>query len=240
MKIRGERECKSCGTQWSYYETGSVGCPACGSLESVGIDDRSEHTDLPAEFDLTDVRNAIDDVSTETVAERAAEVCRTYVRRRGFVTGGALRELDDTYLAANELQHVADRITRSHEPLDERDELYVLSLLRDADDGTRPPPSAVPPTLRDARGLAAANAVRDYRRDIRTWADDRSLSTDKRSALESLGEHVTRVRLLDGDVDAHLAEDLIETTRQLANGLRGDDVAFEQACDRLEELAIEP
>jgi DNA-directed RNA polymerase subunit RPC12/RpoP len=41
MKIRGERECKDCGARWSYYETGSVSCPECGSRRSVGVDDRT-------------------------------------------------------------------------------------------------------------------------------------------------------------------------------------------------------
>ncbi len=235
MKIRGERECTACGTRWSYYETGSVGCPACGSLRSVGLDDRTEHTDLQAGFDLTPVRNAIDDVTIDELAARAGEECREYVRRRGFVNAGTLRELDDTYLAANELRHVADIVGRERQP-DEREELYVLSLLKTADLGERPPRSAVPETLQHARGLAYADAVHEYRRDVRTWAADRSLSAEKRSALERLGEHVKRIRMLDGDIDPRLADRLVEATRDLANGLRGDEVAFTQALDRLDEL----
>ncbi|WP_265111429.1 DUF7117 family protein [Halosolutus halophilus] len=235
MKIRGERECKECGTRWSYYETGSVGCPACGSLRSVGIDDRTEHTDLQVEFDLTPVRNGIDDVPTDDLAERAREVCRDYVRRRGFVNAGDLRDLDDTYLAASELLHVADVVARDIR-LEEREELYFLSLLRDADDGERPPHEEVPATIRGPRGLAYANAVSEYRRDVRTWAADRSLTTAERGALETLGEHAKRIRMLDGDVDPRVAERLVETTRDLANGLRGDELAFAQAQDRLDDL----
>ncbi|WP_339103783.1 TFIIB-type zinc ribbon-containing protein [Haloterrigena salinisoli] len=235
MKIRGERECKECGTRWSYYETGSVGCPACGSLHSVGVDDRTEHTDLRVGFDLTAVRNAIDDQPIDDLADRAREECREYVRRRGFVNAGTLRELDDDYLAANELLHVADVVRRDID-LGEREELYFLSLLRDADDGGRPPAAEVPPSLRAARGLAAANAVRDYRRDVRTWADDRDLTAAERGALETLGEHVTRIRMLDGDVDPRTADRLVEAARDLANGLRGDELAFTRAQDRLEDL----
>ncbi len=235
MKIRGERECTECGTRWSYYETGNVGCPACGSLRSVGIDDRTEHTDLQVGFDLTPVRNAIDELSIDELAARAGDECRDYVRRRGFVNAGTLRELDDTYLAANELRHVADIIGRDV-LLEEREELYFLSLLKDADRGERPPQSEVPASLQDARGLAYANAVREYQRDIKTWAADRSLSTAERSMLETLGEHVKRIRMLDGDIDPRLAERLVEATRDLANGLRGDEVAFTQAQARLDDL----
>ncbi|WP_049923409.1 DUF7117 family protein [Halopiger djelfimassiliensis] len=232
MKIRGERECTACGTRWSYYETGSVGCPACGSLRSVGIDDRTEHTDLQVAFDLTSVRNDIDDVSTADLADRARDRCREYVRRRGFVNAGELRDLDDTYLAASELLHVADIVSRDI-ALEEREELYFLSLLGDADTGERPPVDDVPETLRAARGLAYANAVREYRRDVRTWTDDRDLTANERSAIETLGEHVTRIRMLDGDVDPRIAERLVETTRDLANGLRGDERAFSKARERL-------
>ncbi|SDK20535.1 DUF7117 family protein [Natronorubrum texcoconense] len=238
MKIRGERECTECETRWSYYETGSVGCPACGSLRSVGVDDRTEHTDMPVAFDLTAVRNAIDEVSNDDLAGRARDACREYIRRRGFVNAGDLRDLDDSYLAAGELLHVADIVARDMR-LEEREELYFLSLLRDADAGERPPAAEVPHSLRAARGLAYANAVREYRRDVRTWVEDRELTTAERTALETLGEHVTRIRMLEGDVDPRTADRLVEATRDLANGLRGDEVAFSQAQDRLEALEFD-
>ncbi|RQG96415.1 DUF7117 family protein [Natrarchaeobius chitinivorans] len=235
MKVRGERECTECGTRWSYYETGSVGCPACGSLHSVGIDERTEHTDVRVEFDLTPVRADVDDASVGELADRTRDRCREYARRRGFVNAGELRELDDTYLAAAELRHVADDVVRDVRP-SEREELYFLSLLRDADDGKRPPPDAVPSALRASRGLAYANAVREYRREIRTWGKNREFTSSERSALETLGEHVTRLRMLDGDVRPETAERLLEATRDLANGLRGDELAFGRAQDRLEGL----
>jgi hypothetical protein len=237
MKIRGERECRECGTRWSYYETGSVGCPACGSLRSVGTDERTEHTDLPVEFDLTPVRNAIDDVSTDELASLSRERAKEHVRRRGFISGGTLRELDDTYLAATELLYVADIVGREFD-LGEREELYFLSLLRGADEGQRPPAEEVPPTLRGARGLAYADAVREYRRDLRTWTDGRELTAAERAAVETLGEHVKRVRMLDGDIEPQTAEALVETTRGLADGLRGDELAFTQAQDRLESFDV--
>ncbi|SDQ93054.1 DUF7117 family protein [Natronobacterium texcoconense] len=239
MKIRGERECKECRTRWSYYETASIDCPGCGSLRSVGVDERTEHTDLQVSFDLTPVRNDIDEVSTGELAERARDRCREYVRRRGFVNAGDLRDLDDTYLAATELLHVADVVARAIDlELEDRQELYFLSLLRDADVGERPPTEEVPPTLESARGLAYANAVQEYRRDVRTWAEERdaALTTSERGALETLGEHVKRIRMLDGDVDPRTAERLVETTRELVNGLRGDEVAFTRAQDGLDNL----
>ncbi|WP_254523509.1 DUF7117 family protein [Natrinema caseinilyticum] len=238
MKIRGERECTECGTRWSYYETGSVGCPACGSLRSVGVDERTEHTDLQVSFDLTPVRNAIDEVATDDLAERARDRCREYVRCRGFVNAGTLRDLDDTYLAAIELLHVADIVSRDIR-LEDREELYFLALLRDADRGERPPVEDVPDTLRSARGLAYANAVREYRRDLRTWSGDRDLTASERRALETLGEHVTRIRMLDGDIEPRAAERLVEATRDLANGLRGEERAFARAQERLSDLDLE-
>jgi len=74
-------------------------------------------------------------------------------------TPAPLRELDDTYLAAIELLHVADIVAREIR-LEDREELYFLSLLRDADQSERPPAEDVPRSLRAARWLAYANAVR--------------------------------------------------------------------------------
>ncbi|MXR22522.1 endonuclease Q family protein, partial [Halobacterium bonnevillei] len=61
MDVRGERECKSCGTRWSYFETGSVACPECGSVRSVGVGERSQHTDGNATLDLSDAQRAAAD-----------------------------------------------------------------------------------------------------------------------------------------------------------------------------------
>ncbi|MFP8956838.1 TFIIB-type zinc ribbon-containing protein [Natrialbaceae archaeon A-CW3] len=237
MNIRGERECTGCGTRWSYYETGSVGCPACGSLRSVGTGERSSHTDRPTDFDLTAVRGAIDDCSSEELADRARTVCRKYLRNRGFVSGGQLRELDEMYLAAAELDHVADLVARTSR-LTEDEELYFLALLRDADAGERPAADAIPASFREARGLAVADAIREYRRDIRLWIEetDRTLSDAARSTLEILIDHETRLRMLDGDVDPETAETLLEATRHLGNGVRGDEYALEQAQDGLESV----
>ncbi|MCU4740350.1 DUF7117 family protein [Natronoglomus mannanivorans] len=266
MKIRGERECTECGTRWSYYETGSVGCPACGSIQSVGIDDRTEHTDLETPFDLTAIRNAIDEDPIEDIASRARDECQAYVRRRGFINAGRLESLDDDYLAATELLHVSDIVGRLREyELSDDEELYFLSLLRDADGGQRPPVSEVPRSLQSARGLAYANAVHEYRRDIRTWVDDQTaqqqrtrsrtehqdqhqhqhqddpsvLTSLERSTLEALGEHVTRIRMLDGDIEPRTAETLVDATRDLATGIRDDDdTAVAQAQNRLERLSF--
>lgn len=237
MKIRGERECTECGTRWSYYETGSVGCPACGSLRSVGLDDeRREHTDLEVEFDLTPVRADVDEATLADLAERATDRASAYVRRRGFVRGGELRDLDEDYLAAMELSHVGDAVARRMR-VDDREELYFLSLLRDADRGGRPPADEVPDSLRAPRGVAYADAVDEYRRDVRTWAEDGDLTPDERSTLEILGDHVRRVRMLEGDVDPEAADRLVEAARDLGTGLRdGDEVAVERARERLERL----
>ncbi|USZ72365.1 DUF7117 family protein [Natronosalvus halobius] len=238
MNVRGERECTSCGTRWSYAETGSVGCPACGSLKSVGTGERTATTDRPASFDLTSVRGAVDEVANDELADRARGICREYVRNRGFVADGDLRPLDDTYLAAMELRHAADIVGRTSQ-LTEDEELYFLSLLRDADDGTRPDPETVPPSFYEARGLAVADAVRTYRRDLRVWVEetDQELELeDAQSTLENLIDHETRLRMLEGDVEPTIAERLLETTRHLANGVQGDVAELEAAREGLESL----
>ena len=237
MKIRGERECTECGTRWSYFETGSVDCPGCGSLRSVGQNDPRVHTDVPAPFDLTPVRAEIDDCSIEELADRAGDHCRSFVRQRGFITGGELRDLDDRYLAANELRHVAHLLTQSRSPTDSQ-RRYFLAMLEGADDGERPEPDELPASLWSARGLAVADAVLDYRRELARWADDRTLAGEARGTLAALEDHATRIRLLEGDVDPEIAESLLTATRELASAIREDDeLALARASDRLSRLA---
>jgi len=265
MKIRGQRECKDCGARWSYYETGSVECPDCGSLRSVGVDsERRLHTDSPAEFDLTEVRQDVDARPLREVADRAGDLAREYVRKRGFVRGGDLRPLDDAYLAAQELRHAADVVGRGLD-LNDDEEWYFLALLRGADadpesdlDGDRhptdsdqhpsadqrPAPDEVPKSMHPIRGLAYADAVAEYRREMADWVDEQEQdggsrdTAQARDALEALGDHVKRVQALDGDVDADTAELLVAATRDVSRYVReGDDEALVSARDRFGRLA---
>jgi uncharacterized Zn finger protein (UPF0148 family) len=249
MKIRGQRECTDCGARWSYYDTGSVECPDCGSLRSVGVEEeRRLHTDSPTEFDLTEVREAVDAQPFREVADRASDLAREYVRQRGFVRGGDLRQLDDTYLAAQELRHAADAVGRGLD-LSDDEEWYFLELLRSADAGSedataetdadqRPAPDEVPESMHPVRGLAYAEAVAEYRREMSDWADENEVGERGRNALETLGDHVKRVQALDGDVDAETAKHLVEAGREVGEYLRSGDVdALASARDRFGRLA---
>ena len=232
MKIRGQRECQSCGHRWSYYETGSVACPACESLRSVGVDDRTLHTDAPVTLDLSPYRTAwADDELADHVDDCKADL-REYVRKRGFVDGGTLRPIDDAVLAAHELLQVMDLYGRTRDPTD-ADERYLLALLRGADDGERPPPEEVSSTWTEARGLAYANAVDDYRRDVLGWLDDRP-DPEARRTLGTIRERVKRVQALQGDVSPTEAESLVRATREVGRYLiDGDEAALASARERL-------
>lgn len=234
MKIRGERRCKECSTTWSYYETGSVACPTCGSVHSVGVDEPTHQTDKPVELDLTAARNAIDERPLSEAAELARDEARAYARSRGFISGGDLRGLTDNYVAALELAYAAAEIERRLDVTDD-EEFYFLSLLREADAGDRPPASDVPDSMRHARGLASASAVREYRREAVDWLDGEQ--SDARQTLESLDEHGKRIEALDGDVSPETADALVAATREVGAFLRSDDVdALASARERLERL----
>lgn len=238
MDVRGERECKDCGARWSYYETGSVTCPECGSVRSVGTDDeRKRHTDLGADLDLGDARTHAANDRLREAADAAESAAREYVRRRGFVSGGDLRDLDDTYLAATELRHAASELGRALD-VSEDAEYYFIGLLRGAEDGERPARRDVPESYVAVRGLGYATAVRAYRREVREWYDAGDVDRPHaRSLLERLGDHVKRVRALDGDVPLDDSERLVEAARDAAAYLRsGDENVYERARTRLENL----
>ncbi|WP_415382252.1 TFIIB-type zinc ribbon-containing protein [Halosimplex sp. TS25] len=238
MKIRGERECQSCGTRWSYYETGSVVCPECGSMRSVGLDDPTEHTASPAALELSAIRNLVDEQPLADVAEATAETCREYVRKRGFVRGGDLQPLDDTYLAAAELRLAAEELTHAMRVTDD-EEYYFLELLRGADDGERPPADGVPESLRAVRGLAYARAVDAYRSDVRRYLDDHPDET-VRGLLSTLRDQQKRVEALDGDVSPRTAGELVYVARSIGRALIDDDeTALAEAQRRLDEFDIE-
>jgi uncharacterized Zn finger protein (UPF0148 family) len=232
MKVRGQRECQSCGHRWSYYETGSVACPACESLRSVGVDDRQLHTDAPATLDLSPYRAAwADDELADHVDDCKADL-REYVRKRGFVDGGALQPLDDAVLAAHELLQVLDLYGRARDPSDD-DERYLLALLRGADEGERPPPADVSPAWTEARGLAYANAVDDYRRDVIEWLDDHP-DPEARRTLGTIHERVKRMKALQGDVSPTEAESLVRAAREVgAYLMEGDESSLASARERL-------
>ena len=174
MRVRGERECRDCGGRWSYYETGSVECPDCGSPRSVGVSERATHTDTPVTLDLSPHRvrfgeaqgilppDGVDDLKRDL---------REYVRKRGFIDGGELRSLDPTYLAARELIEAVDVYDRLRDPTD-ADREYLLALLASADDGDGPAADGIPGTMREARGMAAVRGVTDYREDLLTFLDE--------------------------------------------------------------------
>lgn len=238
MEIRGERECKRCGTRWSYYDTGEVTCPDCGSAFSVGVDDdRKRHTDHAPEFDLTDVRTAAANRPVRDAADEAVDVTREYVRERGFVSGGDLLELDDEYLVAQELRHVAGDLSRALD-VGEDEEYYFLTLVRGADSGQRPDTDAVADTLRPARGLAYASAVEAYRDDVRKWLDAQDEDyPDVLAVLERLDDHVRRIEALDGDVSQEEIEGLVTAARDVGRALREDDEsALDDAVERLAAL----
>ncbi|MFB6165609.1 MAG: TFIIB-type zinc ribbon-containing protein [Haloarculaceae archaeon] len=238
MKIRGDRECQACGTQWSYFETGSVECPACGSLKSVGTDDRKRHTETPVELDLTTVRARVDAEPLRDVADAAAETCRSYVRKRGFIDGGELLALDETYLAATELATVAAELSRTMQPSDD-EEFYFLTLLRGADEGDRPDPEAVPESLRATRGLAATGAVEAYVADLRTYLED-DAEPPVREPLGTLRDHRKRIEALDGDVPVAASERLLRAAEAIGRYLREDDesalLQAEESLDGLDRL----
>lgn len=234
MKVRGQRECTECGTRWSYYETGEVACPNCGSLRSTGVGERTRHTDAPVDLDLSDPRNRVEE-DLLSAAEEAAQRCREFVRQTGFINAGELRPLSEQYLAAAELAAVAPALRRAMRIGDE-EELYLVALLRGTDTGERPEPDAVPDSLAAARALAYASAIDDYRGDVRTFLGD-DPHPEARSVLGSIGEHVRRVEALDGEVDIRTVERLVRATRDVGRYLiEGEEGALATARDRLDGL----
>lgn len=236
MKIRGDRECRECGSQWSYYETGSINCPDCGSIRSVGIDERKEHTANPATLDLQPVLNRINSDPLRDVAKEAVTQTSEYIRKRGFIKGGEIQPLDATFVAAVELRAVARHLARAMR-VDDDEELHFLSQLRGADSGERPPTSEVPQSLAGARGLAAAAVIDHYRRDLKRYLDDNP-DEDARATMGTLVDHKKRVEALDGEVEIATAEALVQSLTDLSHYVAYDDIdALSAARDRLEQLA---
>lgn len=237
MEIRGQRECKDCGQEWSYYDTGSVACPNCESLRSVGIGDRQRHTDAPASLDLTAILSSLEEADIGAIADEVTDSLRAYTRKRGFINAGELQPLDEEFLIAHELTQALDIYGRLRDP-HEQVEYYVLALLRGASDGERPEPDAVPPAMREARGLGYAEAVSAYRRDLLEWLDDHP-DSEARRTLGTLHEQLKRLKALQGDVDPEAAEGLVVAARKVGSYLEtGNEEPLSSARDRLARLSV--
>ena len=237
MRIRGRRRCQACGREWSYFDTGRVACPDCGSLRSVGTGERQRHTDAPVDLDLSEHRAAVgEDTDIGGVADGLKTTLRDYVRRRGFVRGGDLRTVDDTLLAAAELLHAVDVFERIRGEPDDSVRIYLLDLLSGADAGDRPDPSVVPDAMAAARGLAYAEVLDRFCTDLGTWLDDHPDPAGEQ-VRESLDTHVRRVNAVYGDVPPAESEALIRAARDLVNYLTTDDeAALATAEERLSGL----
>lgn len=241
MKIRGKRECRSCGETWSYYETGSVECPACGSLKSVGRDnDRALHTDTPATLDVTPIvaQIADDNVRIEDCRDELADRLRAYTRKRGFIRGGELRDLDDQYVGARELLHTVDILARRRDPSD-LERLYGIELLRSVADGDRLTETEPPGALAAARGSGVADAVEAYRRDLRSWFDEHP-DPPAEQLLSALRDQIKRAEALDGNISSEEAAALLAVARSLGTAARegqaGSDEPIQAARDRLDAI----
>jgi len=232
MKVRGERECSACEARWSYYETGEITCPECGSVRSVGVGDRAEHTAGTAELDLAAVKADVDDEQLRSLADRATEAAREYLRAAGFVHAGELQPLSDTYLAASELRRVGATLGRVMQ-VEVHERRYFYDLLGGADRNERPAPGDVPETFHPERGLAVAASVERYLNDLRRVHEDREGAVD--SVLSGVTARRKRIEALDGDVDPAEAERLVSTLRELRAYLReGDENALVRAQERLQ------
>jgi hypothetical protein len=181
---------------------------------------------------LDPIRANIDEESVQTLADRAVEETREYIRTVGFVDAGELQDLDDTALAASELRRVGATLGRVMR-LDEREELYFLELLRVADQNDRPGPEDVPETLGPERGLAVASILDIYLDDIRRVYESRDGQVDR--VLSAVRTQQKRIEALDGDVDPSEAEHLVRTLREVSAYLRDDDEgALARALERVE------
>ena len=240
MEIRGQRVCQACETEWSYYATGSVACPNCGSLQSVGIDEkRKQHTDAPAALSLAEFRGRIAEESVEQYADELKSVLKEYTRKRGFINAGSLRELDTTYLAAQTLLQTADILSRQQSTTTD-EELYLLSvyeqLVDEEPQQELPPGTTVPTSLQEAWGLAAADAVEAYLSDLRRWLDKRP-DSDAAKTIGSLREQTKRVQAIHGDVSPETATALVSTARAIGRYLRGETETLAAATDQLAALS---
>lgn len=234
MEVRGVRECQSCGTQWSYFETASLECPECGSMRSVGVGDRELHTDSPVELDLSQAREVLASGSVREAADPAGAAALEYIRGRGFINAGELQPLSEVYVAAHEVRHAAAELGRTL-TVSDAEAYYFGELLEGAARGDRPGGDDVPASLHVARGLAAAAAVRAYRDALRTWIERESTVDEAVTLTGSLGDHVRWIRALDGAVEPADADRLVAAAQALGDYFRSETETDLERCRTLIE-----
>ncbi|MFC6785547.1 DUF7117 family protein [Halobaculum halobium] len=114
------------------------------------------------------------------------------------------------------------------------EEWYLTTLLRAADTGERPNAEEIPPRMHEARGLAAAEAVLEYRSDVSTYLDDHPDPEASRT-LGAIRDRAKRIDALEGDVAPAEADALVEAAVELGRYLiAGDAAALASARERLE------
>ncbi len=234
MRVRGRRRCTDCGEEWSYYDTGDIACPTCGSIHSVSTDENREfHTDAPVDLDLVDVRADVGTRPLREVAADAEEAALAYVSARGFVHAGELQPLDETIVAASHLRYVAAHLRRSIRDPPEDVEAHLLALISGAPDGEQP--DTVPEQLWGPYGLAVADVVDRYRGEIVDWLGDHD--RQPLPVLETLRDRVKRIEALEGEVPPAETDALLTAAREVGTHLReNDDAALTRATERLENL----
>lgn len=218
MRVRGVRSCNECETEWSYFDTGSIVCPQCGSIASVGLGDRRLHTDAPVRLELP--IESIDDPTTiEDVADIIERRCRRYRNRRGFIRGGELRRLDDQFLLAHELLEIAADHRRQGRSSPRSDAAlgYDLSILDAVIRNGRPPdPDEVPRERHRHRGLGHSLALGSYLRDLKAWLETNEGTDDgPRVLIGEIEEHLRRIEALEGDVEPREVDGLVHAVRAI-------------------------
>ncbi|MFB6186034.1 MAG: hypothetical protein ABEI86_04100 [Halobacteriaceae archaeon] len=236
MEIKGYRECRECGHQWSYYETGNIQCPECGSIKSTGIDERRLHTNTPVEIDITSIQSLVSNDEFRQAGQLAAEEARNYTIRRGFIQEGELIQCDDRIFSCHELRNLGNYINRTTSITDET-EYYFIETIQAVKNKGRPDQQAIPMKLRSIRGLAYARTAKDYLNAVMTWVEYTDQQPPSRGVFERTKENIKRVEALDGDISVRDSERIYEIVTNLYSYCTTGEVStYEQIEEYLSNL----
>ncbi|MFB6253304.1 MAG: hypothetical protein ABEI06_01680 [Halobacteriaceae archaeon] len=236
MEIKGYRECRECGHQWSYYETGNVQCPECGSIKSTGLDERTLHTNNPVEIDITSIQSLVSNDEFRQAGQRAAKEARNYTIKRGFIHKGDLIRCDERIFSCHELRNLGNYINRTAS-ITEETEYYFIETIQAVKNSGRPDQQAIPKNLRSIRGLAYARAAKDYLNDVTTWIEYADHELPSGGVLERTKENIKRVEALDGDISIGDSERIYEIVANLYSYCTTGEIStYEQIEEYLSNL----